>query len=80
MNYYTIIPLAAFTVNLITFTYILALKSKSPVNWAYLAVAANFALWSLTSFIFWPLPAGPWLLSNTVRQDVSCYREEQRGR
>lgn len=62
MNYYALIPLAAFIINFFTFTYIHALKRKSSVNRAYLLFAGNLAALSLASFTVWSLDPGPWIL------------------
>lgn len=62
MNYYAFIPLAAFMINCLTLTYIVALKRKSTVNRTYLLLALCFAELSLGSFVIWSLDPAPGIL------------------
>ena len=53
MNYYALIPLFACFINVFTWTYIFAQKRRSPVNVAYLVLAAILATWTLELFFLW---------------------------
>lgn len=53
MNYYVFIPLAGFTVNLLTWTYIFAQRQNNPLNIAYVLFTGYLAIWSLADFILW---------------------------
>lgn len=63
MNYYVFIPLTAFTINTFTWTYIFAQKRKSPVNRAYLTLAAILAIWAMESFLVWSISEVDWLFT-----------------
>ena len=61
MNYYVLIPLAAFTISTFTWTYIFAQRRADPVNSSYLIFAAALALWAMSAFIVWSHIPEQWL-------------------
>lgn len=62
MNYYTIIPFAAFLANGFMFVYIFAQGRKSRINRAYLHLAIVLTAWGFLDFIGWSAVSHEWRL------------------
>ncbi len=72
MNYYSLIPLASFLINLFLFAYILSFPKKSRVHIAYMVFVLPLALWQLLDFFAWsPIPE-EWALV-IVRVEVALW-------
>ncbi|MCP4760599.1 MAG: hypothetical protein GY870_02385, partial [archaeon] len=53
MNYYSLIPLATFLVNLFLFAYIMSLSKKNKTYIAYMIFVLPLAIWQLLDFFAW---------------------------